>query len=169
VTVLALLLFAFWIVPQDVVAQSTNAGISILQITPAEASGPVGTNVNVQGTIYTSNGYYQVLLNRQVVANGKAEGYYVNANFTVPGLPAKMYPLILRDVAINMNSTGQFFTVSTGYTITSSSVNIQEGASVTIVTSITGAHSGTLLCENRSCSPKLSNNLLKNNYVECSR
>jgi hypothetical protein len=141
VTLLTILAFAVVIMPLGVYAQ--NLGVSILQITPSEASGPVGTSVNVQGTIYTSNGSYQVLFNRQVVASGKAEGFYVNANFSVPELPARAYSLILRDVNINVNSTGgQSFTITTGYAITASSATIQEGSTVSLTASVTGALTG---------------------------
>jgi hypothetical protein len=141
VTLLTILAFAVVIMPLGVYAQ--NLGVSILQITPSEASGPVGTSVNVQGTIYRSNGSYQVLFNRQVVASGKAEGFYVNANFSVPELPARAYSLILRDVNINVNSTGgQSFTITTGYAITASSATIQEGSTVSLTASVTGALSG---------------------------
>lgn len=137
------MLFAV-IAPLEVFAQNTNLGVSILQITPKEASGQVGTNVNVQGTIYISNGTYQLILNKQVVvASGRADGFYVNANFTVPEMPAGLYPLTLRDVGQNLNSTAEGFTVLTGYSITASSGTVQEGSSVSLTASVTGAQSGT--------------------------
>ena len=141
-TILSLLAIIILLLPIGVLAQS-SFGVSILQITPSDASGSVGTSVNVQGTIYTSNGSYQVLFNRQVVASGKAEGFYVNANFSIPEVPSGAYALAFRDVAINVNSTAQAFTVTTGYSITASSQTIQAGSSVTLTASVTGALSGT--------------------------
>ncbi len=79
--------FAVVFAPLEVLAQNTNLGVSILQITPSSATGPVGSSVNVIGTIYVSNGSYQIVMGKTVVSSGKADGYYVDANFTVPELP----------------------------------------------------------------------------------
>ena len=73
-------------------------------MTPS-GTAPIGSSVNIQGTIYTSNGSYEILLGTAVVNNGVAEGYYVNANFTVPDLPSGTYALVLRDVDVASNST----------------------------------------------------------------
>jgi hypothetical protein len=77
-----------------------------------------------------------------MVAQGVAEGYYVNTNFTVPELPAASYALILRDVAINVNASDTF-TVQAGYAVTPSSSTIQEGGSVTINVAVYGGALGT--------------------------
>ncbi|HSQ49111.1 MAG TPA: carboxypeptidase-like regulatory domain-containing protein [Candidatus Deferrimicrobiaceae bacterium] len=146
VTLMALLAFAI-VAPLQVYAQNTNLGVSILQVTPDERSGPVGTAVNIQGTIYQSNSSYQILLKsgatEYVVATGTSEGFYVNGNFTVPELPSGTYALILRDVGISVNSPAESFSVTSGYSISASSSNIQEGGSVTLAVSITGATLGT--------------------------
>ena len=143
---MALLAFAI-VAPLQVYGQNTNLGVSILQVTPDGRSGPVGTEVNIQGTIYQSNSSYQILLKsgatEYVVASGISEGFYVDGNFTVPGLPAGTYALILRDVGISVNSAAESFTVTTGYSISTSSSNIQEGGSVTLTVSVTGASLGT--------------------------
>ncbi len=130
------------ITPLEVYAQNTNLGVGILQITPSSATAPVGTSVNIQGTIYTSNGSYQIILGQTVVVSAVSEGYYVNTNFTVPELPSGAYALILRDVDINVNST-QSFTVTTGYSISSVPSSIQEGNSLTLNVSVTGGQIGT--------------------------
>ncbi|HLN88456.1 MAG TPA: hypothetical protein VK253_00145, partial [Candidatus Binatia bacterium] len=108
VSILFVIALAAVFTPLEVYAQNTNLGVGILQITPTSASGPVGTNVNIQGTIYTSNGTFQLILGTAVVVSKTAEGYYVNANFTIPELPSGSYALILRDVDINVNSTQTF-------------------------------------------------------------
>ncbi len=128
--------------PIEVFAQNTNLGVSILQLTPDTGTGPVGTSINLQGTIYTSNGTYQIVFDKQVVTTGFSEGYYVNANFTVPELPSGTYALILRDAAINVNATQQF-TVSIAYSITPVSETVQEGNSVSLRVSVTGSISST--------------------------
>lgn len=142
VSILFLMAFAAVFTPLEVLAQNTNLGVSILQVTPSSATGPVGTSVNIQGTIYISNGSYQIVLGKTVVTSGTSAGYYVNANFTVPELPSGAYALILRDVGINVNSTQQF-TITTGYSVNASPSSVQEGSSVTLNVSVTGGQSGT--------------------------
>jgi hypothetical protein len=142
VSILFLVALAAVITPLEVYAQNTNLGVGILQITPSSATAPVGTSVNIQGTIYTSNGSYQIILGQTVVVSAVSEGYYVNTNFTVPELPSGAYALILRDVDINVNST-QSFTVTTGYSISSVPSSIQEGNSLTLNVSVTGGQIGT--------------------------
>jgi hypothetical protein len=133
--------FAVVFAPLEVLAQNSNLGVSILQITPSSATGPVGSNVNVIGTIYVSNGSYQILMGKTVVSSGKADGYYVEANFTVPELPVGPYALTLTDLSINVNSIKQF-TVTTGYAITAVPSSVQEGNSLALTVSISGAQSG---------------------------
>lgn len=130
-------------------AQNTSIGVSILQITPSDGSATVGTKINLIGTIYQSNGSYQVVFNNNiVVASGQADGYYVDTNFTVPEIPANTYSLKLRDVQYNINSsstTSQVttFTVVTSYSISASAATIQEGSGVTITATVNGAQAGT--------------------------
>jgi hypothetical protein len=141
VSILFLMAFAVVFAPLEVLAQNTNLGVSILQITPSSATGPVGSSVNVIGTIYVSNGSYQIVMGKTIVSSGKADGYYVDSNFTVPELPVGAYALTLTDLGINVNSTQQF-TITTGYSITASPSSVQEGTSLVLTVSITGAQSG---------------------------
>ena len=135
-----------------VFGQNQNLGVTILQINPIGAqpiagqmttSGSVGDALNLQGTIYTSNGQYQLIFNSQVITSGTAQGYYVNANFSVPEVPAGTYALRLRDFSANINSTETDFQVSTNYTITAGSSQIQEGSSVVLNVAVTGGNTGT--------------------------
>ncbi|HEX7481883.1 MAG TPA: hypothetical protein VF350_00255, partial [Candidatus Bathyarchaeia archaeon] len=141
VSILFLMAFAVVFAPLEVLAQNTNLGVSILQITPSSATGPVGSSVNVIGTIYVSNGSYQIVMGKTVVSSGKADGYYVDSNFTVPELPVGAYALTLTDLGINVNSTQQF-TITTGYSITAAPSSVQEGNNLALTVSITGAQSG---------------------------
>jgi Carboxypeptidase regulatory-like domain len=144
VFILLLMVFAAVAMPFEVFAQNTNLGVNILQLTPKEGTGTVGSQVNLQGTIYQSNGTFQVILGKQVVDSGKAEGYYVNSNFTVPELPSGTYSLILRDASPNVNvNTSQSFSVTTAYLINPCPTSLQEDASVTITVSVTGGQTGT--------------------------
>ena len=127
------------IMPIAIVSGQSQFGVSILQVTPTSLTGTVGTPVNVQGTIDTKYGSYQVIFGTSVVATGNAEGYYVNANFSVPQIPAKSYPIILRDLSLNVNSTGtpESFQVTIGYVINPIPSQIQEGGSVVLNVSVT--------------------------------
>ena len=134
--------FAVVVSPIEVYAQNTNLGVNLLQITPSEATGPVGSSVNVIGTLYTSNGSYQLFVGRTLVASGKSQGYYVETNFIVPQLLSGPYALILRDVAININSTKQF-TVTTNYAINAVPSSVQEGSNVVLNVTVSGGKLGT--------------------------
>jgi hypothetical protein len=119
-----------------------SLGINILQLTPSDGTGSKGESINLKGTIYTSNGSYQLFVGKTMVAQGVSEGYYVDTNFTVPEVPAASYALILRDVAINVNASDTF-TVQAGYAVTPSSATIQEGGSVTLAVAVYGGSLGT--------------------------
>jgi len=121
-------------VPLGVAQNELDA--NIYQITPNSASGPSGSSVNILGTIYNPNSTYQIILGRTVVASGISEGYYVNANFTVPESAVGRYALILQDVASNRNSS-RHFTVSIGYDISMSQSTVKQGDSITFNVSVT--------------------------------
>ena len=134
-----------------VFGQNQNLGVSILQVIPQGSQSiagqttnesSVGDALNLQGTIYTSNGQYQVIFASQIVASGTAQGYYVNANFSVPQLPSSTYALRLRDFSANINSTEVDFQVQTNYTITAGSSQIQEGSSGVLNVAVTGGNVG---------------------------
>jgi hypothetical protein len=151
VTLLVLMSFAVTLVPLTIVSgQNANLGVSILQVTPAGTTifsgtstytGSVGAAFNLQGTIYLSNSSYQIIFGTNVVATGTSVGYYVNANFTVPEVPSGSYALTLRDVAVNVNSTGstpESFQVKTVYSINAVPSQVQEGSSVVLNVTVTG-------------------------------
>ena len=138
VAILALISIAISVTPEFVFGQTQNLGITIYQVTPSSLTGPVGQAVNVQGTIYTSNGSYNIIFANQVVASGKSEGFYVNANFSIPQISAGTYAIRLQDVAVNSNSTEQDFQVTTAYLINAIPAQIQEGKSVVLNVSVTG-------------------------------
>jgi len=140
--------FAVAFTPSDhVFGQNQNLGVTIYQVVPAGSyisngtsilTGPVGYALNLQGTIYTSNGTYQVIFANQVVASGTSEGYYVNANFSVPEVPSGTYALRLRDVPTNVNSTEDDFQVTITYSINAVPSLVQEGSSVLFNVAVNG-------------------------------
>jgi hypothetical protein len=139
---LALMSISFSLMP--LLQVHGQLGTSILQITPTE--GVAGELVNVQGTIDTTNGAYQLYLGGKLVASNTSEGFYVNANFTVPELSEGDYVLTLRDVARRINAT-ETFTINIGYSIQaatpSAPAQLQEGSNVVLNVKLTGGHSGT--------------------------
>ncbi len=142
VTIVFLMVFATVLMPLATKAQDQAMSVRIIQITPSLASGPAGSSANLLGTIYTPNGSYQVFVGKTMVASGISAGYYIDANFTVPELPAATYALILRDVTINVNGTDQF-TINTGYTLSATPSSAQEGASVTLNVAVVGGQLGS--------------------------
>src|SRR5208283_845951 len=100
----------------------------------------------LQGYIYYTNSPYQVILGKNVVASGISVGDYVNANFNVPYIPSGSYNLALKDVKLNVDSTGTTpvsFQVLTGYYINAVPSQTQEGSSVALTLSITGGNANT--------------------------
>lgn len=158
VTLLVLLSLSIVVTPLVVVlGQNTGTGVSILQVVLAsqaniyeanmgQYNGTPGTAMNLQGTIYTNNGPFNIIVGNDIVTSGTAKGYYVNSNFTVPQLPIGGYNLILEDVkAANLNSTGSTpitFTILTDYTITPSPAYVQEGNNVAFTVSVAGGTAG---------------------------
>ena len=141
ITLLALMLVAAVFVPLRSVSGQSSLGVNILQVDPSSLTGPVGQSVNIQGTIYTPNSTYQIVFARNVVASGTSDGYYVNANFTVPEVPSGSYTITLRDVKININATQQF-TVTTGYLIQVTPSTMQEGNAISINVKVAAAKAG---------------------------
>ncbi len=140
-----------------------SLGVEILQVTPITTSnivngqsqynGTAGQAFHLDGTIYYSNSSYQLIFGQTVVASGTSAGYYVSANFTVPYTPAGSYPLTLRDVKLNVNSTGttpETFLVLTNYIVTAVPSQIQEGSSVALTVSVTGGSANAAYAANVS-------------------
>ena len=142
VTLLILMGIAFLYMPFSLVLG--QLGVNIYLLTPPE-QGTLGQAINLQGTIDTTNGAYQIWLGGKLVVSNSSEGYYVNARFQVPVLPAGNYTLTLRDVSKNVNAT-KTFGVLIGYYIEaivpSSPAQLQEGSSVVLNVTLTGATSG---------------------------
>ena len=143
VTLLILLSVSVLVMPLSLVLG--QLGVNIYLVNPAE-EGTVGQNVNLQGTIITTNSEFQIWFGKQLVASNSSEGYYVNANFTVPQLPGGDYTVTLRDLTQNVNTTYSF-SISMAYYIEalvpSSPKQLQEGSDVVLNVTLTGVQSGT--------------------------
>lgn len=144
VTLLILLNVSFLFVSLSTV--TGQLGVNIYLVNPEE-SGVVGQAVNLQGTIDTTNGRYQIWFDKTLVVSNTSEGYYVNANFTVPQLPAGDYTITLRDLLENVNATYDF-NIKLAYYIEaivpSQPELLQEGSEVVLNVTISGIQSGTM-------------------------
>jgi hypothetical protein len=142
VAILVLMSVAAALMPFEAVSAQSGLGVTIVKITPDDLTGAVGSTVNLQGTIFTSNGSYQVSFNNQVVDTGRSQGYYVNSTFPVPEFPSGNYPIVLRDTNINVNNSAQF-TIVINYEISASPSTMQEGGTVNLNVRVTGSTVGT--------------------------
>jgi hypothetical protein len=134
---------SFLLMPLALVLGQVNT--EIVLVSPQE-EGVVGQSVNVQGTIQTSNGAYEIWFGNKLVASSTSEGYYVNVNFTIPQLSGGAYTIILRDKGRNVNATSPF-SVLISYNIQalepSPPAQLQEGRNVVLNVTFTGVQSGT--------------------------
>ena len=134
----------FLYMPLSVIGQ---LGVYIYQVTPTSLSGPVGEYVNVQGTINTRNGDYEVWFGDTLVVSNTAEGYYINANFSVPETMAGDYRIMLLDVKEDAYAEKDFG-VTTEYSaeavVPSSPAILQQGSSVPLNIKVTGGENNTV-------------------------
>lgn len=80
--------------------------------TVSPASGLVGSQVNVKGTIGTPTGSYLINFGDQLVISNTSVEYTVDKNFTVPNLPAGTYNITLQDATSNQTAA-KSFTITT--------------------------------------------------------
>ncbi|UCF44942.1 MAG: hypothetical protein JSW44_04035 [Candidatus Bathyarchaeota archaeon] len=143
VTLLILMSVAFFFMPLSLVLG--QLGVNIYLVSP-QGQGVVSQNVNLQGTINTKDGEYQIWFGNKLVVSNNSEGFYVNANFAIPALPRGDYSIILRDFAQNVNAT-QEFSISTAYNIEalvpSAPAQLQEGNDVVLNVTLTGGQPDT--------------------------
>jgi hypothetical protein len=144
IILLLLMSAAFLFMPLSIVLG--QLGVNVILVSPQE-EGIVGQEVNIQGTIDTTNGPYEIWFGKDLVVSKNSEGYYVNANFTVPQVPGGDYTIILRDVTENVNATYPF-AVTIAYYVEAVEptppAQLQEGNSVVLNVAFTGVQtSGT--------------------------
>jgi hypothetical protein len=134
---------SFLLMPLSIVLG--QLGVNIILVSPQE-EGVVGQKVNIQGTIDTTNSAYEIWFGKKLVVNTTSEGYYVNANFTIPKVSGGDYTITLRDVSENVNATYPF-NVLVAYYIEalepSPPAQLQEGSNVVLNVTFTGVQSGT--------------------------
>jgi len=145
------------LIPFSNVHGQNSLGVSIITVVPASEAnsltqlqsvfnGSAGELYNLKGTIYTSNGTFNVLMGNTIVGSGTSNGYYVDTNFTVPQLPGGDYTFAIEDVRQqDLNSTGstpEQFLILSGYTINPSTTYNQEGSTVGLTAEVTGGEPG---------------------------
>jgi hypothetical protein len=139
---LFLICFSIGFVPVEIVdGQNQSSSVSITNVTPS-LNGAVGSYVTVQGTIATLNGNYHVLFDQNPVASGTSNGYSVTASFAIPEINGGIYPLTLRDLSTFTNATNQF-QVTTSYSISPLSNQIQERDNITLNVTVAGGQPNT--------------------------
>lgn len=123
-----------------------NADSAVSLTSVSTYSGVAGDSVTLEGTIGTSNGQYQILLNDTLLLTDTSVGYDVECVFTVPEVPSGNYLLILKDVTLDTNISTSF-TVGINYSVEpilpSSPALLQEGSTVNLNVTITGGDSST--------------------------
>ncbi|MEM3000326.1 MAG: carboxypeptidase-like regulatory domain-containing protein [Candidatus Bathyarchaeia archaeon] len=138
-----LMVIALFLMPLPLVRAQT--GVNIYLVSP-QGQGTVAQSVNLQGTIDTSDGKYEIWFGNKLVVSNNSKGYNVNANFTIPELPSGTYTITLRDVAKNVNAT-QNFNVIPAYYIKAieppAPVLLQQGNFVTLNVTLTGGQPNT--------------------------
>ncbi len=144
-TVILLILIgvSFLLMPLSTV--TGQLGVNIYLVTPEE-EGVAGERVNLQGSIDTTNGKYQIWFDEELVLTNYSEGYYVNANFTIPALSEGDHVITLRDVTTNGNVTRDFALVLAYYieaVLPSSPAQLQEGDDVVLNVTIAGVQPST--------------------------
>ncbi|MCW4008480.1 MAG: carboxypeptidase-like regulatory domain-containing protein [Candidatus Bathyarchaeota archaeon] len=138
-----LMVIALSLMPLPLVHAQT--GVNIYLVSP-QGQGTVAQSVNLQGTIDTSDGKYEIWFGDKLVVSNNSKGYNVNANFTIPELPGGTYTITLRDVAKNINAT-QNFNIIAAYYIKAieppAPVLLQQGNFVSLNVTLTGAQPNT--------------------------
>jgi hypothetical protein len=145
VTVTLIILMSVSILLTPLAIVLGQLGTTIILVSPEE-EGTIGQRVNVQGSLDTQNGAYEIWFGDKLVTSGVSDGFYVNANFTIPPLSGGDYTIILRDVSRNINATYPLSVLVT-YSVQplepSPPAQLQEGSSVVLDVTISGAQSGT--------------------------
>jgi hypothetical protein len=125
---------------------SAQSSVSITNVVPTSQSEEAGEPVIIIGSISTGNGTYRIWFGPNLVVTNSSVGYYVDADFAVPELPAGNYTVTLNDVSANVNDTTTF-AVLAGYSINavvpSSPAQLQEGSSVVLNVTLTGGQAST--------------------------
>lgn len=145
VAVALLILFSVFFLFRPLYVVTGQLGVNIYLVNPEE-EGVAGEIVNLQGTIDTTNGRYQIWFDEILAITSNSEGYYVNQNFTLPSLPEGGYVITLRDVTTNRNATYDFSLKLAYYieaALPSSPAQLQEGDDVVLNLTIAGVQSST--------------------------
>ncbi len=117
--VLVLVSVAFLFVSVSSVWGQTS-GTTIGSLNPASGVAGANFNVNLQGTINTTNGNFTIKLNDNSnnflteLANATASGNVVNANFSFPAAPPGNYKIILQDVNSTATDVKDFHIAAEG-------------------------------------------------------
>jgi hypothetical protein len=113
--------------------------------------GYVGTLVNLQANITSTNGQYEIKLDETLITSGTATENDVNATFNIPDATQGDHNVTVFDVDNGENATA-IFNIDTAYLLKTNApalpTQLQEGDPVTINATITGGTQTTLYTAN---------------------
>jgi len=119
---------------------TSHGGIDPLQ------NATVGQPVSLLASMVTFNGSYRLYFNNKLIESGVSQGFFIDANFSIPEVPGGDYNFILTDVAVNQN-TSLPIPILTSYSVTptipSSPSQIHEGSSVVMNVTVLGGSPNT--------------------------
>ncbi len=103
--------------------------------------------MSLLASMVTYNGSYRLYFNDKVIESGISQGFFIDANFSMPEVSAGDYTFTLTDIAINQNTT-LAFPVLTAFSVTPTTIpvppsQIQEGNNVVLNVTVTGGSPNT--------------------------
>jgi len=129
-------------------------------------SGPVGTEVRVNGTIDTSNGSYRILWDGKNVREGICNGTtMVNDTFIVPFSVKGYHNITLNDVTPGTNSTSSTFEVTTSCYVSADPARTLEGLYTTITVGVRDAEANRTYTFTINVTDSLNRNWTANRLV----
>jgi hypothetical protein len=154
VPLLILMSIAFLFLPSSRVLGQYGVNISINS--PQSQAGTVGSPINIQGSVNTFNGQYQIWFGNDVVVNNTSQGYFVDSTFPVPEIPGGNYTISLIDLTQNLGANSSFLVVS-GFSVISavptSPGQLQEGSNVELNVTLTGGQPNATYYANLTVVP----------------
>jgi hypothetical protein len=154
VPLLILMCITFLFLPSSRVLGQYGVNISINS--PQSQAGTVGSPINIQGSVNTFNGQYQIWFGNDVVVNNTSQGYFVDSTFPVPELPGGNYTISLIDLTQNLGANSSFLVVS-GFSVIAavppSPGQLQEGSNVELNITMTGGQPNATYYANLTVTP----------------
>ncbi len=131
-------------------------GVNIFINSPQSQAGTVGSPINIEGSVNTFNGQYQIWFGNDIVVSNTSQGYLVDTTFPVPELPGGNYTVSLIDLTQNLGANSSFLVV-TGFSVIAavppSPGQLQEGSNVGLNVTLTGGQPNATYYANLTVVP----------------